>query len=147
MPKSSQTSLTRFLAESGADTRERNRLLRRGSLTHVSDFTAQSPCSPCTFRKRKKASLRAVGGSSQTGSEGEFPRAPLIGCFTAFCLFQRRNIVNDRERRPASTGKYGRLRPYHDYSTCFAWIITSHSDWEHIDNLSAADVFSYYTLS
>ena len=53
MPKSSQTSLTRFLAESGADTRERNRLLRRGSLTHVSDFTAQSPCSPCTFRKRK----------------------------------------------------------------------------------------------
>ena len=50
-----------------------------------------------------KASLRAVGGSSQTGSEGEFPRAPLIGCFTAFCLFQRRNIVNDRERRPAST--------------------------------------------
>ena len=54
MPKSSQTSLTRFLAESGADTRERNRLLRRGSLTHVSDFTAQSPCSPCTFRKRKR---------------------------------------------------------------------------------------------
>ena len=30
-----------------------------------------------------KASLRAVGGSSQTGDEGEFPRAPLIGCYTA----------------------------------------------------------------
>ena len=37
----------------------------------------------------------------------------------------------------------GAKHPLHDYSTCFAWIITSLSDQELIDNLSAADVFSY----
>ena len=105
MPKSSQTSLTRFSAESGADTRERNRLLRRGSLTHVSDFTAQSPCSPCTFRKRKtrfcesengkqgfaKASLRAVGGSirREQGVKMHFHplQPPSNHCATVVWLF------------------------------------------------------------
>ena len=94
MSKSSQTSLTRFLAESGADTRERNRILHRGSLTHVSDFTAQSPCSPCTFRKRKGSFTdllrRAVGGSFG-GDKGKkfnfFPFEPFNPLIISRCYF------------------------------------------------------------
>ena len=74
MPKSSQTSLTRFLAESGADTRERNRLLRRGSLTHVSDFTAQSPCCLTHSANGKQGfadSLRRASGAPLEEAWGE----------------------------------------------------------------------------
>ncbi len=91
--KSSQTSLTRFLAESGADSRERNRLLRRGSLTHVSDFTEQSPCSPCTFRKRRTRFCRVApqgGRGVLTDKErGKFPFSSPFRLIISLLTFSR----------------------------------------------------------
>ena len=108
-PKSSQTSLTRFQAESGADTRHRNLLLRRRfalARRHIDRTIALRLAYSAKGKSDfAKASRRAVGGSSQTEAQGFPPRTPPIGCFTAFCLFQRRNIVTDRERRSAFTVK------------------------------------------
>ena len=116
MPKSSQTSLTRFLAESGADTRERNRLLRRGSLTHVSDFTAHSLCSPCTFRKRKRQfyGLAPQGGRGVlTDKErGKFPFSTPFRLTISLLTFSKPNKLNNLEkltwyfsvRMPMNTG-------------------------------------------
>ena len=62
------------MAESGADTRERNRLLRRGSLTHVSDFTAQSPCCLTHSANGKQGfadSLRRASGAPLEEAWGE----------------------------------------------------------------------------
>ena len=88
MPKSSQTSLTRFLAESGADTRERfyrtiallalhipqteNKVLRSRSVGHRGHFPVGGGGHPRTPEKAvtQPYDLRKSGKARQTVNDG-----------------------------------------------------------------------------